>query len=910
MPLLAPEISAVQQVPGSSTFDYGWSTTPITTQEGSLLIVFAGWDLDSTETTSAVMPAAYVVDSAGNYWVHAGTSTSSLTGSRCAVWICANAMPVSWISCSLTTFASSLAYLIVEARSTAQIVSIDVAAANAVPASNTLTVDAGAATVGGLAFTVLAASARSGVASGPGGIWTPLDPVTSGASSPNSVGIFPYWAPSVSPATGVTAEWTTTGAPRSLSGMTVAIEAAPAVPLQFNPAFPVLKVEAGFGFAPGDPSQSPPDWTDITSRAMSKAGTPFISTGAGRQYEIATQEAGQMTVAVNNMDGAFTPGNTSSPYYPNVVLGTPIHVSAWWQERWYHVGFGYVERWPQEWPDLPQWGLSSMVATDAWAVLNSATMTEALPGDMLLDAPYVLLPCAEQYTSLQNGLNIAFLASECQGLLAANLSRVNQRTGMYVDGTAAPCATGGSSSMLGDSQTGFGTTSISAAPTVSSSGPGLIYTDPAMPDPLSPSGVTVELWLTITANVASANLQPTVFAAYGPASCYGLSQPSLLVQVLNETGNASLLITFADGSTFSVPFSVSQTTQQVALALTSTTLAVYVNGGLAGTTGLSASQTGAWQAVVPGCANYAYQAQSTVAGNFTLQCFALYPYQLPQQRIVSHFATGANGQEGVDASQRIAQILAWAYLGLPRGGQVTFRGVTDGVTQGPAYQLAGQSAGTAVNQVITNDQANAFAAPSGALVYVPRWGLYDLPAVAAFGDATDGSEIPALIGQTVGYDNSYLYNADAITRQVGPNQSITATATDFGSRSAYFLRSALTATIQTSSDLDAFDIANWDIAKYSQPTFRVAALTVDAASNPTQAFPAVLALQQAQMVTYTRRPAGGAEISLQVIVQKISHKIGPSLWKTSMQISPYSIEAAVLETDTAGFNVLGSGYLA
>jgi len=900
----------LQQVPGNTTYDYGWSTTNLTTTAGSTLICFAGWDLNATGATSALMPAVYVCDSAGNYWVHAGTSSSGITGARASVWVCCNAMPVEWISCSLTTFASSLAYLIVEIASGPSLVDIDLTSPNSAAAATSLTVNAGTSTAFDYAFTMLAAgNATSTVNSGPGGSWTALDTVTSGSGSPNSVAIFPYWSQDVSQGSAVSATYGISGAAAPLAGVTFALVADPEPPEQLNENFPVLAVQAGFGFDPGDPSQTPPTWTDITDYVIAPAGSAFISASAGRQYELASPEAGEMTIAVNNLSSVFTPGNADSPFYPDVVLGTPLHVAAWWGGRWYHIGMGYVERWPQAWPDLPQWGISHVVATDAYSVLNAATMTEALPGDMLLDAPYVLLTGAEQYTSLQNGLNVTYAASECQGLLAANISRVNQRAGVYVDGTAAPMATGGTSNLLGDSQTGFGTTSISSAPTVSASGPGLIYTDPAMPDPVTGNGVTVEFWLTITDEVASADLQPTVFQAYGPASMYQTSHPQLLVQVLDETGNAGLLITFADGSTFQVVFSVSQYTQQVALEFTSSSLAVYVNGGLSGTTTLTSSQVGTWQSFSAGCSNYAYQARSVVIGNYTMQCVALYPYQVSQQRLVSHYATGNGGQEGVDASQRIAQILAWTYLGLPRGGQVYFNGVTDGVTQGPAYQLGGQSAASAVNQVVTNDQSTAYVAPSGALVYVPRWGIYDMAPVLTFGDATDGTEIPYVMGQQFGYDNTYLYNTDAITRQVGPNQSITATATSFPSSKAYFLRSALSQTIQTSSDLDAYDIANWDIAKYAQPEYRISTITIDASSNPTQAFPAVLALQQAQIVTVNRRPVGGAELSVQAIVQKVSHAIGPTMWQASYEISPYSLEAAVLEADTPGFNVVGNNTL-
>ena len=182
----------LQQVPGTTTYDYGWSTTNLTTQQGSTLVLFAGWDLNAAGTTSALMPAAYVCDSAGNYWVHAGTSSASLTGSRCSVWVCCNALPVEWISCSLTTFASSLAYLITEIANGPSLVSIDAASANSAASATSLTVAAGTSTAADYAFTMLATgSAGAGVNSGPGAGWTGLSTVTSGSGSPELRGDLP-----------------------------------------------------------------------------------------------------------------------------------------------------------------------------------------------------------------------------------------------------------------------------------------------------------------------------------------------------------------------------------------------------------------------------------------------------------------------------------------------------------------------------------------------------------------------------------------------------------------------------------------------------------------------------------------------------------------------------------------------
>jgi len=899
-------LSIVQQVNGTSTYDYGWSTVQMATTAGNTLIVLVGWDL-SVNPTAAAMPAVYVTDSAGNYWRHAGTSSSSVTGSRSAAWICPNARPVSWVSVSLTTFASSLAYTVLEITNMPAGYSLDVEGDNGSPSASSLDISAGTTSAAGIAFSVFTTGAAPLSPATPAG-WTALTPVTSGAGSANPVQMFPYWSPAAAGASLSTTYSLTQAVP--VSGVTFSVLASPPAPVQQNANFPILKVEAAFGFTPGDPSQAPPAWTDITIRCLTKSGDAWITSAMGRQYELAQMEAGELTIMINNQDGAFTPGNAASPYYPNVVLGVPIHVSAYWAGHWYHVGFGYVERWPQQWPDLPQWGMSEMVATDVIAAASSAQMVSALDGDMLLDAPYAFIPCSEQYTTLIGGLNPVLLPADAQGLLAANASRVNQRAAFYADGTAATAGTGQEAGLLGDSDTGFGTSSISTAPTAPASGPGVIYTDPALPDPVTGDGVTVEFWVVIPATVAATSLQPVVFSAYGPASNYQAVRPSLQVLISNFGGSV-LTVTLADGSTVTAPFNVSANAQQIVLTVTSSSLQVYVNGGLAATASLSAAQVSAWNAVTLGCPNYAYQAGSLTAGNFTAFDLAVYPYLLPVQRILSHYVTGFSGQQNCDASQRIAQILSWANLGVPRAGQVLFSGASDGVTQGPAYGLEGASAASGVNQVVLNHVALAAGAPSGALVYWHRWALYNQAPVATFGDdlvAADG-EVPYLPGLTWDYDNTYLSNIVQVTQQVGPNTTVTVTAADFASQHAYFTRSALQQTISTMSDLDAYGQANFQIAKYSQPQLRVSGVTVDAASNAAVAFPVLLALQQGQAATVTRRPLGGAVISESVLTQKIEHSVGPGRWQTSMQLSPYTPENSILQLSSPGFDALGNGTL-
>ncbi len=906
MPLLVTQ-SIIQQVSGTSTFDYGFSTTNITTNSGSMLVVLAGWNLSTTGTT-AFMPAVYVTDSAGNVWNHVATSSANVTGSRSAAWVCVNSRPVSWISVSLSTFASSLAYDIIEIANGPKFFSIDVIDNNSSDTATGLKIAPGNTQVDGIAFSVFTVGAVISPNNWPSG-WAGLTPVTSGASSVNPVQIFPFWAQLSAGTSANTTYNLAKGVP--VSGITFSVELNPPSPVQPNSQFPLVSVQAAFGFVPGDPSQAPPVWTDISNRVAGGQGSSFITTSAGRQYELSTPEAGELNINLDNHDGAFTPGNTNSPYFPNVVLGTPIRVQAFWSGSWYNIAYGYIERWPQEWPDLPQWGMSNLVAVDAVGVLSNITMPSALDGDILMDNPYIFIPANEQYSRFINGLDSTFTSTESQGLLAANASRINQRAAMYVDGSAAIAEVGQATSILGDNDSGFGTDAISVAPTTPVSGPGIIYTDVNIPDVIDPGSVTVEFWVIIPATVPAATLQPTVFQAFGYPSNYAGNNPSLSVKINNLIGSSTLTVTLADGATINAPFNVNISAQMITLLISSSSLSIYVNGALETSTVLNAGQTTHWNALALGCCNYAYESGALSTGNFTAFDFAVYPYLLSTQRIVSHFSTGSSGQENSDATARIAQILDWGKIGIARGGQVLFNGIPDGVLQGPAYSLVGTNAMDGINQVASNHTAMVAAMADGALVFTHRWGLFNKLAVAVLGDSNDphDGQIPSTQATGFGFDNTFLYNTDQITQQNGPTSSITVIANDFTSQHEFFVRSAPARSIATMSLLDVYDVANWEIAKYSQPAFRISQITLDASANPS-IFTALLTIKQGDVVSVIRNPLGGAPINIITMVQKVSHVIGPHTWQTTYQLSPYAIESAVLELGTPIFNTLGSNTLA
>ncbi|MGW6418850.1 carbohydrate binding domain-containing protein [Streptomyces sp. NPDC055055] len=83
-----------------------------------------------------------------------------------------------------------------------------------------------------------------------------------------------------------------------------------------------LTLQAGFGYSAVAPDIA---WTDLTRR-VTLTDTEGISITRGAADELADIQTGTMTLELDNDDGALTPGNSSSPYYPHVRRNCPIRL--------------------------------------------------------------------------------------------------------------------------------------------------------------------------------------------------------------------------------------------------------------------------------------------------------------------------------------------------------------------------------------------------------------------------------------------------------------------------------------------------------------------------------------------------------------------------------------------------------
>ncbi len=85
----------------------------------------------------------------------------------------------------------------------------------------------------------------------------------------------------------------------------------------------LVLVDVGFGGVITDPDNIP--WVDISRFVDIK--NSGISINRGASDELSEIQPAQCSMVLNNQDGRFTADLASSPYYPNVVMNTPIRVS-------------------------------------------------------------------------------------------------------------------------------------------------------------------------------------------------------------------------------------------------------------------------------------------------------------------------------------------------------------------------------------------------------------------------------------------------------------------------------------------------------------------------------------------------------------------------------------------------------
>lgn len=121
-----------------------------------------------------------------------------------------------------------------------------------------------------------------------------------------------------------------------------------------------LTISLGFG---SGPLAAAPSFTDIS--AFSRG----FSTSRGRSSVLDRFDAATGTIVVENLDGRFDPINTSSPYTPNLKIGTPVRIQVVHSAVTYTLFRGMVDSWPIQYSNAGQYSELAIPITDLFPIL-------------------------------------------------------------------------------------------------------------------------------------------------------------------------------------------------------------------------------------------------------------------------------------------------------------------------------------------------------------------------------------------------------------------------------------------------------------------------------------------------------------------------------------------------------------
>ena len=483
----------------------------------------------------------------------------------------------------------------------------------------------------------------------------------------------------------------------------------------------------------------PQTWTRI---ALAGTWPPSGAAFAKITVQITNSYAGVVYVA----EAGLAPGS-DGVQTGLVRLGTPIRVTAFWNGRNYPVAWGLTERWPQSWPDFPQWGWSNLVATDI-AGAAGVTVPSALRGQILLDRPYASFSLSEQYTASTNTVNgVVKTTSECDGQVATNIVIANQRPAVYADGNHA-VETGLSMGFLGDNGTGIGATTYNTFDLSGDRGPGVQY-GPDLTLPSIAAGgtgnLTFEIWTTVPDNVT---LPGSTFTAQ---LFEIMVQPNLesngannLAQGVLVTGGVYYTTTtiqaywqpnWAASTVFTAGTLVPGELCQIGFIFENGNFHTILNGSISGAIGGAPTSVPLY-ALAFGLSTSVTGSRGQFDGNYNYSIAypTLYPYRLSPSQVLSHWNAGTSGFSGDNALQRAARYVAWSQVNVGLAGPV----IVETPLIGPAYD----SAGSQMNAAIQSDSVSAGSRwggiASGNLVVLPRTTLYNRPSNVTFGDAPLG----------------------------------------------------------------------------------------------------------------------------------------------------------------------------
>lgn len=700
-----------------------------TSTAGNWLFAVVGWQQDT-----ALPPVTFGVGDDVHSWWRPGPVSTSTGKSRAAIWYTPNiARQVNYVYVPPDGAGDGVTVLVAEVSGLGPWDTVTGTTANYAAAAKTLAMSLGAPS--GSAFTIGTVSgdnASAGQAFSPAG-WTGLHTVsvTNGTdttcdSEITSAYIVTSSSVSVS-GSASTAE--------DLSGAILQVLATGTspIPAGHNPSWPYVKFEMGLGSGFQTPLEGV-TWTDFSSRLWSWDET------TGIQYQLGAIQATDLTITLDNYDNLLSPEDSSSPYYGDITTGTPARLrmalgtyGGVAVNRWYVFSRNLLAV-PERISDILRLHVSA-TATDGWFALSSTILTP-YRNQVYADGPYAWWPCDDApliggvlpvvlVNAAANNSNVLNIAASPNGATlqaiystgGTNLTtiledfrggQVAESIGTYTVGADQGWMWGDPQSANSNFPTGNPQSLTPGSAAVQFTGQQgntgsygwFLYCNDSGFPALS-GGATVEAWFNYAFlggpnglyDAGNGDSYDMAQQPVCPLTIWEIATGSHPVAVLQlDTSGHLDLITYngSTGTSNSIYTSSDLRVSSwvhVAVTMTATTWAVYVNGGLtAAVSGTATGMTSAWTWLIANgdlAANGGSSAGTGLVhgGNAEFGHIAVYPYQLDPWRILAHYwaAVTGGGQIPPPTAVSISPVLVTLN---PGGSEIIEAGYTQDGTAG------------------------------------------------------------------------------------------------------------------------------------------------------------------------------------------------------------------------------------
>jgi hypothetical protein len=589
-----------------------------------------------------------------------------------------------------------------------------------------------------------------------------------------------------------------------------------------------------------------PTWTDITAYLMSSPNDPGgqpVAMPWGRQDQSSTVEPASTVLVLKNSDGRFTPGNTSSPYYPHVKRRVRIRYTIT-SGTTLTLFDGYVDSWTVTvQTDGPT--LATVSLSDTFARLSASTALRAMVvEEMLLDAPTALYPL-----------------SEAEGATSAGDISGNSNLPLVVTNSKY-----GAGTLTFGADTGLALSSTGAAfssPDYDANSLAQRGTYLAGPASMMPTvaGWSIELWFLAPNSVPVRN----VVLAMGQAG--GSPGYAVNVEILGSSGSLAVAINGVNATGFTGVKNVCDGGwHHVVLThgADDKTDNLYVDGQLDRT--VTEGSVNGWTGVTGvtfGFAVFAGIYNSSYDG--TLANVATYATALSATRVLAHYNAGKTAFAGESTATRFARLAGYRpNLGVTTTGTVGVVG--SGATAGMSLGDAFTDTATAEGGVLQTNR--------GVTTLIGRSNWYDPATTLTLNAATGQVDLPT----TWRDDTQALLNDATVSRPDGASQRSVNSASVTADGVA---QTSITANVN--SDRDAADMAGWLVAVGVQEHLDCPTLTVNLyVRNSASLTMAVCALKTFDIVTLTNLPASAPASTMSFQVQGSTITVGSDVFTAEL----------------------------